>query len=1152
MPSYCDFNTQLCHINNQVVNIINYDKLQKPICYCRNNHELIYISKSKDGKREHFKHKDNEYYGMSFWHEEFQSYFENTEIWGEKNNNIQSKTRRADVMLNNDTIIEFQHSVISKEEVDSRRVDWKTHNKEIIWVINGNIGVEIYNISDSRCIFYFIDDWKYNSFIEYDEIYIEKENVVYCIKPKMVKNKYYETNEKIYKIEFIKNLKNNIKPLISFNKIDITQSKIYIKQQGAGNGKTYGIVKLLTDDEFEFYDVFIYLTKQHSAKYIILKEINEQKMRGLLSDISFEEYQCEEGGSKIYDTQNKKYIINITNKITNKKKKIIIGTFDSYIYSVKPNNIMFKSNSNADKFIEMAQSIINVEVNKSIISYGGENIKLNKKLLLIGDEMQDMNYIYMVSILRLIRDNYIDLYAVGDKLQSLSLEDNSFTHLNLELPNTIKKIEFEKINKCRRFDNNFLIKFVNYMIDFEKHGVPKIEDNITGIYNKDSLCIFEGHNIFTLEKDEKKIKDEVNVFMQYYKKEVIENNRNPNDIMIISPIVSNNIMCEAIKTHIIEFWKKIKGDDVIDDMCCVLHKSENGCSINLEESKNATRIVSIHSSKGDQRKVVFVMGLTEQILNIFDEKTGGLIFDSLLHVSVTRMIEKLYIKYENKNDIIGKKILKFAEENDININSCGNDHIDPTISITLSIEKSHHYNLYEKIYNIFKDDIIKLHEKYKISKGDQNDEIIDIQHHAVRYHTMFILTIITISIISKNDDDINENKIGVINSLKNIINYNILEFDKNDYYKLFKNNCDKKFLQHDTNGNVLHNKLNCLPILVYKHSKNYNRYCNKIKTNIYNIKQKLKNILYNNEKLNVLSYIECLTLCHFFIIVNNKTKLSFPINDLYDITNIIDTNANDNINTIIKSHYKKINIIHNIIDIIINKYKLTNYITYSKFELETCCGSNTFIIKTNFNLIGYNDDETLIMYIKPQLNDINYNITIAECIIDLFMIKYCAIGNDNRKTIIKNNKLISCIITLDNNQIPYIIDWENEFKNEFYKKNKNYVIHCIKEFIIYRCRCNHDKIYDFFIYYYNDSINVKSMIKDSVIISNIIEIYINSNNFDSNPKYILNAFNDIKNNIIKKKNNIKYYIDYDVFNECLIEHLNIDIEEFIECLSMNM
>jgi ATP-dependent exoDNAse (exonuclease V) beta subunit len=59
------------------------------------------------------------------------------------------------------------------------------------------------------------------------------------------------------------------------------------------------------------------------------------------------------------------------------------------------------------------------------------------------------------------------------------------------------------------------------------------------------------------------------------------------------------------------YWnKKNKNDTFI--RYAIFHKSEEGSSIQLSESEEATRLVSIHTSKGDGRNVVFVIGLTEQ------------------------------------------------------------------------------------------------------------------------------------------------------------------------------------------------------------------------------------------------------------------------------------------------------------------------------------------------------------------------------------------------------------------------------------------------------------------------------------------------------------------------------------------------------------
>ena len=75
----------------------------------------------------------------------------------------------------------------------------------------------------------------------------------------------------------------------------------------------------------------------------------------------------------------------------------------------------------------------------------------------------------------------------------------------------------------------------------------------------------------------------------------------------------------------------------------VFHKSEIGSSIDLDESKDSTRIVSIHSAKGDGRDVEFIIGLNEYSIKRFSGKKDNLIYDSLIHVAINRMKCKLYI-----------------------------------------------------------------------------------------------------------------------------------------------------------------------------------------------------------------------------------------------------------------------------------------------------------------------------------------------------------------------------------------------------------------------------------------------------------------------------------------------------------------------------
>ena len=65
-------------------------------------------------------------------------------------------------------------------------------------------------------------------------------------------------------------------------------------------------------------------------------------------------------------------------------------------------------------------------------------------------------------------------------------------------------------------------------------------------------------------------------------------------------------MISCLNTAINQFWIEKNGAETYSTYS-VFHKSEIGTSINLDESKETTRIVSIHSAKGDGRHCVFVV-----------------------------------------------------------------------------------------------------------------------------------------------------------------------------------------------------------------------------------------------------------------------------------------------------------------------------------------------------------------------------------------------------------------------------------------------------------------------------------------------------------------------------------------------------------------
>jgi hypothetical protein len=276
-PSY---QSQFAHLDNQIVHINDFLPNRgkyNNVPQCNKGHPLIAVN--CDNRKKHFRHKhtsDVSGNPMTTWHAEWQGNFPNTEICFPRNTDEQVSERRADVVLNDTTVLEFQHSSITKDEVFSRKHDYKLHNKNIVWVIDGNQGIEVRNLNSERCFLYFTgskNEWKYKAFNQYDYIYIDINSMIYKVFPAHVKSHMTDVEFPKSKGEFIISLKDNTN---LWNDNVPPQCELFVKQQGAGNGKTYAIIQNLTQSTFLHYKTVIIVTKQHSNKTIVKFELLKQ------------------------------------------------------------------------------------------------------------------------------------------------------------------------------------------------------------------------------------------------------------------------------------------------------------------------------------------------------------------------------------------------------------------------------------------------------------------------------------------------------------------------------------------------------------------------------------------------------------------------------------------------------------------------------------------------------------------------------------------------------------------------------------------------------------------------------------------------------------------------------------------------------------
>ena len=1086
MLHLCNINffSQYGYINGNSIHVNEYIKHNnKNNVTCQKGHDLILVNGEK--RKPHFRHKHSVDTGgnpMTTWHTEWQSHFPITEqCFPSKPTQI--KERRADIVLNNKKTLEIQHSEYDRKEIDNRKHDYQLHGIDIYWLIDGNTSIYVKELEYSNRVYieFTSEYWKYESFKSYDFIFIDIKSNIYKIYPNKVKSHMIDVEKPKSKEEFIEALKNDVD---IWKNEEPEQCNLFIKQQGAGNGKTFGIIKMLEDDDKCHYTKFIYITKQHSAKHIIKTEFETQQQNlTYLKDIEIKE-------------TNKKYIIKYFNEKSKMNCQIIISTIDAFTYSIGN-----KNHSYYDKFPGIIYSIIDGHIeskNCGTINFSGINPKLNKETLLVIDEFQDPPEYYAKAIVEIMRNKYIDVFIVGDKLQSISNEKNAFTYfLEHEFP-SINVVKLQPTNVCRRFIHPKLIDFVNYMIPFEKYSLPPIvghKEYVDIDKNYEPLTFFKsekrinvlGHN----DVNEENISIEVEKIMNYYEKEVEIYDRFPNNFLIVTPFTTKNPLVEALLLAINIYWKKKCTDNpefiqhwkdyiksykndvefnvTMDDYYryAIFHKSEDGSSIDLSESEYATRIVSCHSSKGDGREVVFIIGFTESALKIFSQKSNNLVYDSLVHVAITRMKVKLYIRYEDNNDDIVKKINKYVFNNVETI--C--EDVKPNITIDNRIKYNEIANYAANThFELFNENIINKISLEKINENLDEKRVVDMGNHCIRYSSLKIN--ILLEIINK---EIKENTLDIKKQIKKIMD-NVCKSDvipTNDmkgYYTLLKGKDIIPIIKMSIKG------------------RDYIKYFTIIDEFIKKIQEKIKDLIKQKVQI-TLCPLECIMLHYMIQITDQKQFSDINIVEVYDIIDIYNNSFDENnighdnclckkhfnknkvreegtskkidsMKIYLGKHFEKIKDIKNIMSLFHLRYPKVNWLINHPVKHE---GNNSFSVTQKFTLIGYNESNVIICYIKPQFNSLNYNEIIMNSIFDTHLINNVKKYDKNEITDnykrFNGKKVTTCIFTLDRNE-PYYIDWSN-----YIKDNKEMINTMICSYMIEKYNSETSSIFYFYSYW---------------------------------------------------------------------------------------
>ena len=689
---------------------------------CVNDHPLIKYE--SEIRRSHFKHKNmcsctNR---MSEWHIEWQSHFKLTEIELPAQPGISYKQRFADVLIEGTDIqLEFQHSFLKKIDITQRSFDYNVHGNCVYWVVDCNDECEVMEISNGvQFSLKFANPYKIAQYNleKYDvcggaapllnvNVIVNVGDEMFLIDPSRIRCGCISTlpmHARMKKHDFISELISSGKIFQSFDISQwssVPQCTMVMNQRGAGNGKTYESVQLMSDNSpIPSFDVtllpdynsktcFIYLTKVHSAKEVIVNELKDQISDGRLPGVEII------GGIDNIKEQSKKYEISVL--VEGEKKKIVIATIDSFTYAIhNPHTV----DSNGNYFKDIVRSIadsenpIRVNPDSGFLKFGSTGgVNINKDTLIIIDEAQDLSVDYIQSVARLMTSTHVDSYIIGDLLQSIWDEHNVYSYLwglDEDPWFGVKLIKNKDINHCRRFHDSRLAMFVNTLVPFVKYELPEItkcceldECKYTKCHTNEMCSGQCPYELFTLSNDDDDDDDEnirsVSEIMEFVKHEVYDNNYLPNNFTFIFPVLKGNKFAQDLEEQLQDFWvNKFQDKTYISEVLekhsywkdkynngnyyemAVLHTAQTGSAINLKLSENSSRILSIHSSKGLGCEVVFVLGVNENSLKKFSKETGNLKYDSLLHVSITRSKCKLYFEVCKNGDDIYQRISKLG------------------------------------------------------------------------------------------------------------------------------------------------------------------------------------------------------------------------------------------------------------------------------------------------------------------------------------------------------------------------------------------------------------------------------------------------------------------------------------------------------------
>jgi hypothetical protein len=262
--------------------------------------------------------------------------------------------------------------------------------------------------------------------------------------------------------------------------------------------------------------------------------------------------------------------------------------------------------------------------------------------ILVGDEIQDMNFLYYQFVQKVLTDSgnksRIQILILGDKYQGLyefKGADTRFLTLGHQIWSTASPLPFKQMNLTTSY------RVTRQIADFVNKVMlgPDIIDSSLGdsslVLGDSSLVL--GERIHAVKDGPKVSYIRRSTCFQVYRtigvkiiNMILSGYAKPSDIFVLAASVKQ------------KYFKMIENMLVENNIPCYVPMNDVN-TIHSDVIKNKVIFSSFHQSKGRERKVVIIYGFDRTYFDYYNRGADMSVCPSTLYVAATRATEKLIV-----------------------------------------------------------------------------------------------------------------------------------------------------------------------------------------------------------------------------------------------------------------------------------------------------------------------------------------------------------------------------------------------------------------------------------------------------------------------------------------------------------------------------